>query len=86
MEPLVKRLPEQYSEAVALTDLGGLTQKDAATRMGLSLSGMKSRVQRGRSKLKTLLLDCCRVELDRRRGVAGYEQGEGSNCGDCGCD
>jgi len=86
MEPLVQRLPEHYGEAVSLTDLGGLTQKEAAAQLGLSVSGMKSRVQRGRSKLKALLLDCCRVELDQRRRIVDFEQQEGDKCGDnCGC-
>jgi DNA-directed RNA polymerase specialized sigma24 family protein len=34
-----------------------LTQHEAAKQVGLSVSGMKSRVQRGRQMLKTLLLE-----------------------------
>ena len=49
-------------------ELEGLTQQTAAKRMGLSLSGMKSRVQRGRARLKQMLDDCCLIELDRRGG------------------
>ena len=83
---LVERLPESYSEAVRLTDLEGLTQKEAATRLGLSTSGMKSRVQRGRAKLKSHLLACCDVQLDSRRRVVGYEPRGGDRCGpECDC-
>jgi RNA polymerase sigma-70 factor (ECF subfamily) len=86
VETLLKRLPEQYSEAVRLTDLNGLTQTEAAARLGLSTSGMKSRVQRGRAKLKDHLLACCEVELDSRRRVVGYEpRGDGCPDGDCEC-
>ena len=81
----MKRLPEPYRRAVTLTELDGLTQKDAAERLGLSLSGMKSRVGRGRGKLKELLLGCCNVELDSRGAVVDYEHRSGKTCGDCGC-
>jgi RNA polymerase sigma-70 factor, ECF subfamily len=70
--PLLERLPDKYREAVALTELPGVTQAEAAARLGLSTSGMKSRVQRARAQLKDLLADCCEIELDRRGGVTGY--------------
>jgi RNA polymerase sigma-70 factor (ECF subfamily) len=85
IEPFLEQLPERYGEAVALSELGGLTQKQAAQQIGLSVSGMKSRVQRGRSKLKDLLLDCCQVELDRRHGVVDYKPRNPGDCGACGC-
>lgn len=70
--PLLEQLPANYRQAVALTELDGLTQAEAAARLGLSTSGMKSRIQRARAQLKELLADCCEIELDRRGGVTGY--------------
>lgn len=70
--PLLNQLPARYREALTLTELGGLSQAEAANRAGLSLSGMKSRVQRARVQLKRLLLDCCEVEFDRRGAVTDY--------------
>jgi RNA polymerase sigma-70 factor (ECF subfamily) len=72
LAPLLERLPERYRQAVALTELDGLTQADAAVRLGLSTSGMKSRVQRARVQLRDLLADCCEIELDTRGGVTSY--------------
>jgi len=86
MRPLLAQLPERYRQAVAMTELDGLTQKEAARRLGLSTSGAKARVQRGRRKLKEALLDCCNVELDRRGGVVGYERRDEGACGDCSCE
>lgn len=83
--PLLARLPERYREPVTLTELDGLPYKEAADRMGLSLPAMKSRVSRGRSKLKDVLLDCCHIELDRRRSIASVEPRENAGCScDCG--
>lgn len=73
LRPMLDRISEDYREAVTLVELEGLTQQAAAKRLGLSVSGMKSRVQRGRKQLKQLLEDCCLIRLDRRGGVAGYE-------------
>ena len=80
LRPLIATLPETYGQALELTELEGRTQGEAAEALGLSLSGMKSRVQRGRSKLKEVLLDCCHVEIDRRGGVVGYEPRDRAQC------
>ena len=77
LSPLLERMPASYRQALELTEVGALTQAEAAARLGLSVSGMKSRVQRGRGLLKDLLLDCCHVELDRRGGVTGYRPRRG---------
>lgn len=81
LSPLIGRLPPTFREALVLTELEGMTQADAAARLGLSVSGMKARVQRARRRLKDLLLDCCHVELDRRGAITGY----GPRRGRCEC-
>ena len=70
---MVGQLPEKYREAIELAELEGSTQSQVAARLGLSLSGAKSRVQRGREQLKKMLLSCCDVELDSRRRVLDYQ-------------
>ncbi len=70
LRPMVDRLAPEYRDALTLVELDGLTQQAAATTLGLSLSGMKSRVQRGRGQLKAMLHACCLIQLDGRRGVA----------------
>lgn len=80
----VAMLPSPYREALTLTELEGLTQKEAAEMIGISLSGMKSRVQRGRERLRTLFDECCEIGVDARgRAIAcdprpGYK---GPGCG-----
>lgn len=81
LRPMIERLPRDYREAIILVELKGLTQQAAAKQMGISLSGMKSRVQRGRARLKQMLDDCCLIELDRRGGVIDYQsRTEGDSC------
>jgi len=78
--PLINRLPSPYREALSLTELEGLTQQAAADLLGISLSGAKSRVQRGREKLRALLDDCCRIGVDARRRVIDCEPRHAGAC------
>jgi RNA polymerase sigma-70 factor, ECF subfamily len=73
LRSLVDQLAEPYRSAVTAVDLGGQTQTDVARRLGLSVSGMKSRVQRGRRQLRRLLTECCRVHTSPSGGISGYE-------------
>ncbi len=67
-------LTEPYREALILTEYQGLTQKEMAERLGISLSGAKSRVQRARQKVKDALMTCCHFEFDARGLVYDYRQ------------
>lgn len=66
---MTDQLPETYREAVRLSELNGVPQKQVAEQLGLSVSGAKSRIQRGRQMLKESLLRCCHLEIDRRGNV-----------------
>jgi len=68
----IKLLPEKYREAIYLTEIEGLTQREMADHLGLSYSGAKSRVQRGREKLKDIILQCCQVTTDKYGNVLEY--------------
>jgi RNA polymerase sigma-70 factor (ECF subfamily) len=65
----VARLPSPYREAITLTELEGLSQKDAAAMLGVSLSGMKSRVKRGRERIRHMFEACCELSIDCRGHV-----------------
>lgn len=81
--PLIQKLPPEYREALSLVALQGVPQNVTAKQLGLSVSGMKSRVQRGREKLKALLGRCCHVQMDRRGRIYDYDT-KFSTCRTCG--
>jgi RNA polymerase sigma-70 factor (ECF subfamily) len=68
----VARLPSPYREAVTLVELEGLTTREAAEMAGISVSGMKSRVQRGRAELRAMFERCCEIALDGRGKVTEF--------------
>ena len=80
---LITELPEPYREAIELTELQGMSQSELAERLGISLSGAKSRVQRARACLKEALLACCRLEFDRRGGVVDCQARSAGDCPEC---
>ncbi|MBM4160663.1 MAG: RNA polymerase sigma factor SigZ [Ignavibacteria bacterium] len=69
---LVDQLPQPYREALVLTEFEGMSQKELAQQLGISLSGAKSRVQRGRAMIKDSLMRCCHFEFDRYGTVIDY--------------
>ena len=78
---MIDRLPEPYRTALVLTTLRGVTQADAARQLGISGSGMKSRVQRGRERLRGMLVRCCAIALDARGGVSDFHRRSPEACG-----
>ena len=60
----VDALPEPYAAAVRAVDLEGTSQADLARQLGISGSGVRSRVQRGRALLKERLAACCEVRWE----------------------
>ena len=84
---MVRCLPAPQQEAILLTDYQGLSQKELASRLGLSFSGAKSRVQRAREQLKRLFLACCHVAFDQFGRAIDYAplcdccQAQAASCG-----
>jgi len=77
----IEALEPVYRDALKMTELEGLTQSEAATRAGVSLSGMKSRVQRGRKQVFDSLQRCCEFRLDSRgRMIACTSRSHAEEC------
>lgn len=71
LDGLAQCLPRVLSErsvedwdAITCCAIEGMIQKDYAARLGLTLPGAKSRVQRVRARLKARLTEACRVTFD----------------------
>jgi RNA polymerase sigma-70 factor (ECF subfamily) len=84
MQPLIEQLPSKYRDALVAVDLEGRTHHEAAAAAAMSVSGMKSRVQRGRRQLRDLLAGCCTVAVDRTGSISSYTPADAS-CATAGC-
>lgn len=91
IRPMLDYLSPEYRRALRMTDLDGVTQAAAAREEGISLSGMKSRVQRARKQLAELFTQCCALTLDARgfpmeyTPRADWGNGEFGTQADSGC-
>ncbi len=64
VKPFINKLPDNYKNALLISEFEGVSQKELARKLNISYSGAKSRVQRGKQQLKKLILDCCAYESD----------------------
>lgn len=82
MGKMISLLPEEYRDIIIDSELKGVRQKDLAERYGMAYPSMRSRVQRGRERLKQLFYNCCHIETDRRGNVLVAQGRKGCN-GSC---
>lgn len=78
VRPFIQKLPANYREALLITEFQDVSQKDLAQQLGISYSGLKSRVQRGKEQLRRMILACCAYESDKYGNLSGKEE---KNCG-----
>jgi RNA polymerase sigma-70 factor (ECF subfamily) len=71
LRPLIDELPEKYGTPLRLAELEGVSQQAIADQLGLSLSGTKSRIQRGRVKFRQQMMACCDFEIGQE-GITSY--------------
>lgn len=78
IKPFINKLPDNYRDALLITEFQDISQKDLAVKLNISYSGAKSRVQRGKEKLKELILNCCSYQSDKYGNLIDTED---KNCG-----
>lgn len=61
---MIKLLPEEYRDIIIDAEINGIKQKDLAEKYDMAYPSMRSRVQRGRERLKQLFYNCCHIETD----------------------
>ena len=82
MLPFIDALPSETASLLKAIDIEGRSQKEYAAELGISYSTLKSRVQRGRLKLRELFEQCCHMDLDRQGRVIEYRTRTGQ-CDNC---
>ena len=59
-------------DAITCCDLDGMSQAEYAAKLGVSLPGAKSRVQRARARLKAQLASACKLRFDEAGRVCCF--------------
>ncbi len=81
----IQKLPHRYKEVIIDSEIKGISQKILAEKYDLAYPSLRSRIQRGRAKLKDMLVNCCSIELDRRGNIisASVKKPGENICGAC---
>ena len=69
LSTMIQLLPDDYKDVIIESEIKGIKQKDLAEKYGLAYPSVRSRVQRGRERLKQLFQNCCHIETDRLGNV-----------------
>lgn len=85
LKGFIQKLPEEYRDIIIDSELKGIRQKDLAVKYNLQYPTVRTRVQRGRVRLKEMLLNCCKIEADSRGNILQSTQKSdcADSCGDC---
>lgn len=79
------KLPEKYKSPLEMYAFKGMKHRDISEALDISLSGSKTRVQRGREKLREVLSECCHIEFDVYGNVVDYEKKTNQLCTEDSC-
>lgn len=71
----VDQLPEDYREIMKLSELEGMAQKEIATSLNMKYSTVRSKVQRGRVRLKALFSGCCHIVQGGQGSIVDFRRG-----------
>lgn len=71
--PMIAALPEKMRAPLVLADYEGMRQREVASRLGISLAAVKSRVLRARLQLRRMIEDCCQLERDAQGRIMDFD-------------
>jgi RNA polymerase sigma-70 factor, ECF subfamily len=81
--PMMSALSADDRLVLTRIDLGSESQADLARELGVSTSGIKSRVQRARRRLRAVLESCCSIARDTQGKPVDYQRRAGTDCTRC---
>lgn len=72
IERYVDQLPDDYRAIIRLSELENVPQKEIAIQLNMNYATVRSKVQRGRKKLKVIFGECCTFKQGGRGSILEY--------------
>ncbi|MCG8332734.1 MAG: sigma-70 family RNA polymerase sigma factor [Chitinophagales bacterium] len=69
----INKLPEEYRSIMILSELEKIPQKEIAEQLNMNYVTVRSKIQRGRKKLKDIFTDCCTIMQGGKGSIIGYK-------------
>lgn len=73
----VNQLPEEYRALLTLSELKEIPQKEIAEQLDMNYVTVRSKIQRGRKKLKELFEDCCTISQGGKGSILEFQSKTG---------
>jgi RNA polymerase sigma-70 factor (ECF subfamily) len=85
MNAMINLLPDDYRNVIIDSEIKGIKQKELASKYDMPYPSMRSRVQRGRERLKQLFYNCCHIQTDMFGNVMNVRSKscDGGPCNPC---
>ena len=72
--PFINQLPTDYISIMKLSEIDNLSQKEIAEKFDMNYTTVRSKIQRGRVKLKELISNCCTVIQGGKGGIIDFKK------------
>jgi len=82
----INMLPEEYRSIMTLSELENIPQKEIAEQLNMNYVTVRSKIQRGRKKLKEFFSECCTIIQGGKGRIIDYssrEEWNSNNCSSC---
>src|SRR5215207_4013381 len=90
MHAFINLLPTEYKELIIKSDIDGTSQKELSETIGINYVTLRSKVQRGRERIRNMILDSCNIEKDAAGGLLECEPRSSKDfqqiSSSCGCN
>lgn len=79
----IEELPEDYRKIMTMSELENMSQKEIASALDTNYITVRSKVQRGRKKLKDMFTKCCTVLQGGKGSIMDYKLKDNCNTNSC---
>lgn len=80
LRTVIQNLPEDYRKLIEMSEFQGLSQKEIAEELGMNYTTVRSKIQRGRQKIKKTISDCCEIIQGGKGSIIGYKPTKNKHC------
>ena len=77
--PFINQLPKDYAELMKMSEIENLSQKEIAEQMNVNYVTVRSKIQRGRIRLKELISSCCTVIQGGKGAILDFKKNDDCN-------
>lgn len=79
----INLLPEEYRSVLIMSELENIPQKEIARRLNMNYVTLRSKIQRGRKKLKDMFTSCCTIIQGGKGNILEYIPKENQSPDNC---